>query len=299
MKWFFRSIFFAAALSTLVPLSGCKKSTEQLGSATQTFTIKGTVVAVDTQRGEVTLQHDAIPGFMEAMTMPYKVERPEIAKEFQPGDVIRARLLTEKDSDGVYHNTRLNEIAILAQKHLNVKPTANYHVPTKGDAIPDFDMTNQDGKPLHFSQLKGKAVLLTFIYTRCPLGDYCPKMSRNFQAIRGMMKNDAAVQNHTEFVSISFDPTFDTPAVLKAYGKNYVGGDDFSHWQFVRPKDDTTLKAIEQFFNVGATQESNGSLTHSLSTVLIDPQGKIADWFPGNEWDPATVYAQMKALAQK
>jgi protein SCO1/2 len=299
MKSFLRTAFFAVTLAMVFPLAGCHRSTEQLGSATQTFTIKGTVVAVDTARSEITLQHDAIPGFMEAMTMPYRVERPEIAKEMHPGDVIRARLLVEKDSDGVYHNTRLNEIAILAQKHLDVKPTANYHVPTKGDAIPDFEMTDQDGKALHFSHLKGKAVLLTFIYTRCPIGDYCPKMSRNFQAIRGMMQKDTAVRDHSDFVSISFDPTFDTPTVLRAYGKNYADGDDFSHWQFVRPKDDKTLKDMEQFFNVGATPESNGSLTHSLSTVLIDSQGKIADWFPGNEWDPAAVYAEMKTLAGK
>ena len=299
MKWFLRTVFFAASFALVFPLAGCNKSTEQLSTSTQQFSIKGTVVAVDPAHSEITLQHDAIPGFMEAMTMPYKVERPEVASELHPGDVIHARLLTEKDSDGVYHKTRLNEIAILAQKKLDVKPTSNYHVPTKGDSIPDFEMSNQDGKSLHFAQLKGKAVLLTFIYTRCPLGDYCPKMSRNFQAIRSMMQNDAAVLDHADFVSVSFDPAFDTPAVLRAYGKNYVGSDDFSHWQFVRPKDDTALKAMEQFFNVGATPESNGSLTHSLSTVLIDPQGKIADWFPGNEWEPTKVYAEMKTLAQK
>ena len=299
MKWFFRNAVYAVVLSAVAGLAGCRKSTEQLSSATQAFTIKGTVLATDPQKGEITLQHDAIPGFMEAMTMPYKLERPEMAKEFHPGDIIRARLLTEKDSDGVYHHTRLNEIAILAQKHLDVTPTANYHVPTKGDAIPDFEMTDQDGKAFRFASLKGKAVLLTFIYTRCPIGDYCPKMSRNFQAIRNMMQNEAAVRDHSDFVSASFDPVFDTPSVLRAYGKNYVGSDDFSHWQFVRPKDDKALKAMEQFFNVGATPESNGSLTHSLSTVLIDRDGHIAEWFPGNEWDPADVYAKMKALTAK
>lgn len=299
MKWLLRTGFFAVLLPLMFIPAGCSRSTEQLGSATQTFTIKGTVLAVDPTRAEITLQHDAVPGFMEAMTMPYRVERAEVAKELHPGDVIRARVLTVKDSDGVYSHTRLNEIAILAQKNLDVKPTANYHVPTKGDSIPDFEMTDQDGKPLRVSQWKGKAVLLTFIYTRCPIGDYCPKMSRNFQAIRGMMQADNTVRDHSDFVSISFDPAFDTPAVLRAYGKNYVGNDDFSHWQFVRPKDGKTLKAMEQFFNVGATPESNGSLTHSLSTVLVDPQGKIADWFPGNEWDPAKVYAEMKTLAGK
>lgn len=299
MKSFFRTGVFALSLTMVFSLAGCQRSTEQLGSATQTFTIKGTVLAVDVSRSEITLQHDAVPGFMEAMTMPYRVERPEIANELHPGDIIRARVLTSKDSDGVYHDTRLNEIAVLAQKKLDVKPTANYHVPTKGDTIPEFAMTDQDGKALSLSQLKGKAVLLTFIYTRCPIGDFCPKMSRNFQAIRGMMQNDAALRDHVDFVSISFDPAFDTPSVLRAYGKNYVGGTDFSHWQFARPKDDTTLHAMRQFFNVGATPESNGSLTHSLSTVLIDPQGKIADWFPGNEWEPAKVYTAMKALAQK
>lgn len=256
-------------------------------------------MASDTATGTITLQHEAVPGFMEAMTMPYKLDRPEIAGELHPGDVIRARLLVDKDSDGVYHGARLNEIAVIAQKNLDVKPKTQYHVPAKGDAVPEFALVDQDGHAMSLASLKGKAVLLTFIYTRCPLGDFCPKMTRNFQQIRSMVQKSPGLQARTDFVSVSFDPAYDTPAVLRSYGKNYVGEDGFAHWQFVRAKDQQTLTAMEQFFNIGATPESNGSLTHSLSTVLIGPDGRISEWLPGSEWSPQDAFGKLQALATR
>lgn len=288
----------AAALGGVALLSGCKtRTTEVMGSNTVVYYLKGTVLATDPASSTITLQHEAVPGFMDAMTMPYRTERPELAAELHPGDVIRARLLVEKDADGVYHGGRLNEIAILAQKRLDTPPKTQYHVPSKGDAVPAFALINQDGHATSLAALHGKAVLLTFIYTRCPLGDFCPKMTRNFQDIRNMMSSDKALQDRTEFLSVSFDPAYDTPAVLRAYGQNYVGKDGFAHWQFVRAKDDSTLKAMEQFFNIGATPESNGSLTHSLSTVLIDRDGKISEWLPGGEWSPRDAFTKLQALA--
>lgn len=299
MKSFCCRALSIALLTACAFTVGCSHSTEVLGRNTQTFQMKGTVLASDPATGMITLQHDAVPGFMDAMTMPYKLDRPEIARELHPGDVIRARLLVDKDPDGVYHGARLNEIAIIAQKNLDVKPTSQYHVPAKGDAVPAFSLIDQDGHAMSLAALKGKAVLLTFIYTRCPLGDFCPKMTRNFQEIRGMVQKVPALQSRTDFVSVSFDPAYDTPAVLRSYGKNYVGGDGFAHWQFVRAKDQATLTAMEQFFNIGATPESNGSLTHSLSTVLIGPDGRISDWLPGSEWSPKDAFDKLQALATK
>jgi len=257
------------------------------------------VLAGDPATGEITLQHEAIPGFMEAMTMPYKLQRPEIIKEFSPGDVIRARLVVDKLPDGSYRSAYIDEIVILAQKNLNMKPASNYHAPAAGDAVPDFSFIDQDGHALRLSQLKGKTVLLTFIYTRCPLSDFCPKMSRNLQQIQSQMQSNKALMSKTHFLSVSFDPAFDTPQVLRVYGKNYVGNAGFEHWQFVRTKDDETLKVMEQFFNVGVTPEQNASLTHSLSTVMIDPQGRIAMWYPGSEWTPKEVLEKLQTIAGK
>jgi protein SCO1/2 len=285
----------AVTLAACTMLVGCKKSTEILPSHTHLFTIKGKVVATDPERGELTLQHEAIPGFMEAMTMPYKLQRREMVKEFHPGDIIRARLAVDQYPEGDYHNPRLDELAILAQSKPDFKPSSNYHVPTAGDVLPDFNLVDQDGKPVRTAQFKGKALLITFIYTRCPLDDFCPKMSRNFAAITKSLSTDKALYDSTHMLSISFDPAFDTPSVLKAYGKSYTGSDNFAHWQFVAPAKDA-LPAVTQYFNVGVTPENDKSLTHSLSTVLIDPAGKIAAWYPGSEWTPEEVVSKIRSM---
>ena len=284
-----------AVLLLCASLAGCRRSTERLPADTATFALKGTVLAVDAASNEVTLQHDAVPGFMEAMTMPYKLQDAQIAHELHRGDVIRARLLVDKTGDGDYRNARIDQIAVLAEARPNFKPQTAYHVPTAGDAVPDFQFVNQDGRPIHLRQFQGKALLITFIYTRCPLGDFCPKMSRNFATIQSALSADPARLGRTQMLSISFDPEFDTPAVLRAYGETYTGKGGFAHWQFATPSKDA-LPAVERFFNVGVTGGSDASLTHSLSTVLVGPDGKVAAWYPGSEWNPQEVVAKMKSV---
>jgi protein SCO1/2 len=282
------------SLLVCVTLAGCKQSTEKFDKHTQLFEMKGTVVATDPERGEITLQHEAVPGLMEAMTMPYRVEPPSSVTELHPGDRIHARLQVDKADDGEYSHARLDEIAIVAQSKPNFKPTSNYHVPTAGDAVPDFVLTDQNGHPLKLSAYRGKALLLTFIYTRCPLGDFCPKMSRNFAAIDKALRADQELYAHTALLSISFDPAYDKPAVLLAYGKNYTGQQGFEHWKFAVPAGDS-LKPMEEFFNLGATPGDADTITHSLSTVLIGPDGRVAAWYPGAEWSPDEVAAAMRS----
>ncbi len=286
----------AVCIAACLAPQGCKHSTEDLKAGTETYSLKGTVVSVDGEHGEVTLQHDSIPGFMPAMTMPYKLLYGNSTSELHRGDVIRARLLVEKTPDGDYRNARLDELAVLGQARPDFKPQSNYHIPTPGDPVPNFHFVNQDGRAVQISGYHGKALLITFIYTRCPLGDFCPKMSRNFAAVDSALRKDAAVYDETGLLSLSFDPIFDTPAVLRSYGSSYTGGQGFGHWQFAAPADGT-LPAVEHFFNLGATG-SGATLTHSLSTVLVGPDGRIAAWYPGNEWSPDEVADKMKALAQ-
>ncbi len=285
-----------ASLLMCFALLGCKMSTEQIGSHTQVFEVKGLVVAGDPERGEITLQHEAIPGFMGAMTMPYPVQPTSAVSELHPGDRIRARLQVDKTDDGEYRSARLDEIAVIAQARPNFKPTSQYHVPTAGDAVPDFKLVDQSNQPVQLSAYRGKALLITFIYTRCPLSDFCPKMSRNFAAIDKALHSDPDLYAHTALLSISFDPVFDKPEVLRAYGSTYTGGKNFDHWKFAAPVGDV-LKPMESFFNLGATQDTEG-ITHSLSTVLIGPDGKISTWYPGSDWSPDEVVAKMRTLAK-
>ncbi len=266
----------------------------------QTFPIRGRIVSLDGATQEVMLAHEAVPGFMEAMTMPYKLGTPEAFGEMHPGDTISARLVVQKDSDGDYHGGYLDRIVTVGQAKADYLPAKQYHIPTKGDAVPNFKLLDQSGKEISFAQYRGKALLLTFIYTRCPLGDFCPKMSRNFAEVNTALAQDKSLYGKTDLLSVSFDPTYDNPTVLRSYGGAYTGKytqETFDHWQFAAPSKDE-LPKVEQYFNVGVTGQ-NASLTHSLSTVLIDPAGKIANWYPGNGWKPADVVADMRQVTAK
>jgi protein SCO1/2 len=281
-------------------LSGCHPSSTPASNASKlpqkTFTIRGKVIATDATH--VDLDGEAVPGFMEAMVMPYKLKDPSVVSELHPGDRITARILVQQDAAG-YRDPQLDNIVVVAQGRPDYKPAVQYHDPAPGDIVPDFKLRNQSDRILHLGQFQGKLVLLTFVYTRCPLPDYCVRMSRNFADIDKALAADPALYNQTHLLSISFDPAYDTPQVLRSYGGAYTGNftkEKFAHWDFAVPSA-TDLPAVTQFFNVGVTPGDNKTLNHSLSTVLIGKDGKIIAWYPGNDWTTAEVLTQIKKSA--
>ncbi|MGF7180283.1 SCO family protein [Tunturiibacter psychrotolerans] len=287
-------------LAFLIFLPGCRQSApptvSKQASAAQTFTIRGRVVSTDATH--VTLDGEDVPGFMEAMTMDYKLADPSVVSELHPGDRITAKVLANKVGDN-YGDVRLDDIVVIAQARPDYKPPVSYHVPTAGDVVPDFKLLNQSDRTIHLNQFKGKIVLMTFIYTRCQLADFCPRMSRNFADIDKALAADPALYKQTHLISVSFDPTYDTPKVLRSYGGAYTGNytnERFLHWDFAAPTE-KELPAMTQFFNVGVTPGDSKSLTHSLSTVLIDKDGKIIDWYPTSEWKPEEILAAIKKSA--
>lgn len=270
---------------------GCRQSSPpssiQQGTA-RTFSLRGKVISTDATH--VTLAHEAIPGFMEAMTMPYKLKDPSIVSELHPGDTITATLHGIEDEGG-FHNAEIDNIVVVAQARPDYKPAKQYNVPKAGDAVPDFRLLNQSGQTIHLDQFHGKVLVATFIYTRCPLEDYCPRMTHNFAQIDKTLAKDPALYQKTHLLSISFDPKFDTPSVLKNYGQSYVGSENkesFAHWDFVVPPA-KELDQVLEFFGVGVTPGEDQTLTHSLSTVVIGRDGKIAAWYPSNDWKPEEV----------
>jgi protein SCO1/2 len=267
-------------------------ATAQSGQVKQ-YAVKGIIVGTDPAHSEVTVDSEAIPGFMDAMTMPYKLRDPNILLDLHPGDHMTGTLLVADSG------TLLDQIVITAQAQPDYKPQAQYHVPTLGDAVPDFRLTNQSGRKINLSQFHGKALLVTFIYTRCPLSDYCPRMSRNFASIDKSLQADPGLYNRTHLLSISFDPAYDSPAVLRSYGEAYTGNytrEKFEHWDFAAPAK-TDLPKLLEFFDVGATPGENRTITHSLSTAVIGPDGKIAQWYPTNDWKPEDVLDELKKVA--
>jgi protein SCO1/2 len=258
------------------------------------YKLRGKVVSTDASKGEVTLNHEAIPGFMEAMTMPYKLKDASILGELHPGDVITADVLVSQDPNA---DVLLDHIVVVAQAKPDYKPAVFYHVPAPGDAVPDFKLRNQDGRTIHLRQFLGQGLVITFIYTRCPSPEFCPRVTRYFAALEKQLAAIPALSG-THLLCVSFDPDHDTPERLRAYGVTYIGSDAknaFAHWDFAVPEKPVLLE-MAKFFDLGMTNAADGSITHTLSTTLIGPDGKVVRFYPGNEWTVEEVLADLKHL---
>jgi protein SCO1 len=287
------------ALIAMTMSAGCHRqegaSESSAESSYKTYKLRGKVVATNPAAGEVTVNHEAIPGFMEAMTMPYKLKDPNILSELHPGDVLTADVLVSEGSDA---SVFLDHIVVVAQGKPDYKPATIYHVPAAGDAVPDFKLRNQDGRMIRLNQFRGKNLLITFIYTRCPLPNFCPLVTRNFANIERRLSADPKLKGKTHLLCVSFDPEHDTPDRLKAYGEEYIGSEAkaaFADWDFAVP-DNAVLKEMAKFFDVGISNEPDQTITHTLSTTLVGRDGKVIKFYPGNEWTPDEVVADVKQL---
>jgi protein SCO1 len=270
-------------LLLVVSIVGCKKAANE-----KRYEIEGTVVSVDAGTGEITIAHKAIPGYMDAMTMPYKMKQDWALKAAKPGDRLRGQVVVSDDLTVIDNVT-------LTQESANAPSTAEgLHYPKVGSEVPDFSFVNQDGRKVKLSSLRGGPVLLTFIYTRCPLPDYCIRMSNNFGEVAKQLQQKPTVWKKSHLLSVSFDPEFDKPNVLRNYGKSYAGEIDpkFEHWEFVTGSAEEIKRAADYFGLVYDPQ--NGQYIHSLRTALIDNHGKLVEVVHGNEWKPEEMATKME-----
>ena len=225
--------------------------------------------------------------------MPYKLKDPSILSELHPGDVITADVLVSQDTDA---DVLLDHLVVIAQGKPDYRPTVFYHVPAEGDQVPDFKLRNQDGRTIHLDQFRGKDLLITFIYTRCPLPNFCPLVTHNFAVIDKQLVANPAMYAKAHLLCVSFDPDHDTPERLRAYGATYIGSDAktaFADWDFAVPEKPVLLE-MAKYFDVGITNGPDETITHTLSTTLIGPDGKVVRFYPGNEWTPEQILTDLK-----
>ncbi len=276
----------AFTLCASMLLSSCKNSPK-------TFTLTGRVISKQPETQQLIIDNDDIPGFMGAMTMPYAVKDPDGFQRVQPEDVIRADIIMEQP--GKFWLEHLTVIGKAARP--SSAEGAAPQVLRVGDKVLDVPMVNQDGKTLHFVQFKGKVILLTFIYTRCPFPDYCPLLSRNFAAIQKELAKNPDAYKKTHLVSITLDPNYDKPQVLREYGLSYLEHDPkgFEHWDFVSttPAD---LQKLAVSFGLTYYNQS-GLISHGMNTILLAADGTLADMWPDNEWKTSEVLAGLEKAA--
>jgi len=259
------------------------------------YPLKGKVVAVDKTDRTATISHEDIPGYMPGMTMPFKIKNDADLEMLKPGDEVTATLVVDDLSSWI-------EITAIVEGGSPLTPTtAVPGEPKPGDEIPDFGLVNQDGKRVRMSQYKGKAIALTFVYTRCPQPDQCTLMSTNFAAIDRQLQAQPDAYAKTHLLTISFDPDYDTPKVMRSYGASHSGrysDETFQHWEFLTGSQDE-VKGIAQFFGLRYfhdTESADEQVIHSLRTAVIGPDGKLVKLYRGNEWKPEEIAEDLKAL---
>lgn len=283
-----RALASLLTISALIFLISC--SSKQ--PAGKRYELSGDVVAVDSAAHQITVSHEDIPGLMKGMTMPFLVAPKDewVFGKIAPGDKIHATLVL---SD----HAQLEDINFTRQAPDTSDGTSQVRLPKPGDEVPDFTLVSQNGKPIHLSHFRGKPLLLTFVYTRCPLPDFCPLMSSNFSQILTDLHQQPAVFAKAQLLSISIDPEQDTPAVLKTYGSHYVGSVDpsFQHWTFASGSPEQ-VRNVADYFGL-AYNGKTGQIVHNLSTVLIGPDGKVAKVYIGNQWKPDGVAAEYAKLS--
>jgi protein SCO1/2 len=284
-----RVVFVIAAA---VSLAACNPKSSQ-----RTYTVHGQVLAVTTDRQEATVKHDEIAGLMPAMTMPYKIREKAELNAVRPGDVIDATLvIVENDA----FLTRVKKVGEAPLEQAPPEPAtviSGSGVPLlkPGDMVPDSAFVDQNGKKRAFNSFRGSMVVLTFIYTRCPLPTFCPMMDRHFVAIQERMQDDPLLRK-VHLVTISFDPAYDTPAVLMKHARELNA--DLSRWTFLTG-DQEAIETFGRRFGVFVTRASNDprDITHNLRTAIVGPDGKIIKIYTGNEWTPDEILADLKPTA--
>jgi protein SCO1/2 len=264
------------ALAVLAAIAGCGRSNR--------YPARGVVQDVRPDLGQVVIAHEDIPGLMPAMTMNFDVPDRSLLESLRPGDAIDFVVeFTGHSYRVVAATVRETGVATSGGGQLGA-------VKAVDDPAPPFDLIDQDGSPRKLADFRGKAVLLDFIYTRCP--GPCPILTGLHVDLQHRLP--PALRAKTELVSISIDPLRDTPAALRAYAKKR--GADLSNWCFLTGRPDT-VDAVLKAYGIGATRTPDGLVQHVVATFLIDPNGQIAHRYIGLEdHDPKRLLADIQKL---
>lgn len=277
----FRGIVILTALAA----TACSRAPEP-----EQYEVRGQILSVDAARQEVLVTHEDIKGFMPAMTMPYKVKDPALLDGKTPGDLITATLVVEEV------NAYLSTLTTTGHAPVETPPPGpvitDADLLKDGDVVPDHALVDQSGTSRPIGSLRGHRVALTFMYTRCPLLDFCPLMDKQFAEVQQAIGKSPELAD-VRLVSVTLDPRFDTPAVLGTHAKTL--GADPRLWHFVTGDRDEVLAFAKRFGVITEPGEASDLVVHNLRTAMIDPQGRLVKAYSGNMWSPAELVADLKA----
>ena len=276
----------------------CKQPSPNASANAERYPLKGKIISIDKAAKTAKIDHEPVEGYMPAMTMDFPIHSDWVWSELAIGAEIRAELVVDNTAKDPYW---LENIGIIAAAMPGQEtPPENDKFVQIGKEVPDFTLTNQDKKQISIKDFRGKALAITFIYSRCPIADYCIRMSTNFSDVANELNQIMGPRNRFALLSISFDPENDTPEKLKSYGLGYMGkgATDLGIWQLAVGTD-AEVRKIADFFGLRYEVDANDKtqINHSLRTAVIGPDGKVTKIFAGNEWTPAELKREMFAAA--
>ena len=263
-------------LGLLVTVVACGREPEA-----DIYQLKGQVLFVRAASREILVKHEDIPGFMPAMSMTYTVKDPAVLDGVAAGDVITATLHVSDTLGWLSDIVKTGTAPIEPGSPTKIPAAAGVHVLQPGDEAPVTTLTGQDDQPLSLASWRGTAVAVTFIYTRCPLPQYCPLLDRRFAEVQALAEADPALKGRVRLLSVSFDPAVDTTALLRAHAGRLKA--DPSVWSFAVAPEETVDRFAAQF-GVNVIREADQTITHNLRTAVIDPAGKVTVIRDSNEW---------------
>jgi protein SCO1/2 len=244
------------------------------------YPVEGIVVETKPETRQMVVAHKPIDNYMPAMTMAFRVGRGVELEKLTPGMRVRFELKVGKNSS-IAENVRVQQ----SLNELKLPRTA----PSKlliGDKIPDFSLLDQSEKTVSLSDFHGKVVVVDFIYTRCPLPDVCPRLSANFASVSKKLRG-----RDVEFLSITVDPQFDTPAVLSEYARRWQAGEA---WKFLTGSSEKIQEVAALFGLVYWPEE--GSITHTVATAVIGRDGTLAAKIDGAGYRPDQLLALIESV---
>lgn len=289
----------AALLAGLAALvGGCRD-----GGGEKAYDVRGVVREIRAADREVVVRHERIPGYMEAMTMPFPVESLDVLKGVKAGDLVAFRLRVTETNSRSDHFVVLSNAPATATPAVVLNDTnavslfVDVPVLKPGDPLPDYVFTNQLGRVFRLSEFRGKVLVFDFIFTRCPLPDFCPRLSANFQETQRLLRSNPAIPPNWHLLSLSFDPLADTPEVLTQYARRY--GADPATWTFGTGAYEQLQPLGAHFGLYFAKNVTPDYQNHNLRTVVVGPDGRVAEVYPGYNWTPRIMAERVADLLGK
>ena len=279
--------------TNVVVVAGSDAETEEVPKE---FEVRGVVRKVNADRAQLIVKHEEIPGYMAAMTMPFDVRPTNEMSKVKPGDRIAFRMLVTTNDGWIDRIRVLGQDTNAAPDPQPVRFVSAAKALAAGDLLPDYTLTNELGRTIRLSDYRGKVLAFTFIFTRCPFPDFCPRITDHFSRTLKKLNAKPGAPADFHLLSISFDPQHDTPELLLAYAERYAY--DPKKWSLATGAWDQLEPLTSHFGLIFGRDVPPEKMEHNLRTVVVKPDGRIQAILNSNDWEVDELVTEIEKAAK-